>query len=176
MLKNYLRTAIRSISRRKAFTFLNILGLAIGLSASLLILQYVKDELSYDDFHEKASDIYRVRYDFYRDGDMVFKCATAFPKVAPTLKTEFPEIEDATRLYLRYGGAIVRYGEVSIKEENIFQAEQNLFSIFSYPIITGVAQLDKPNTAMVEVETAKKFFGDEDPIGKRIKVGNNEDY
>lgn len=176
MLRNYLLITVRSILKRKGFSFLNIAGLAIGLSASLLILQYVKDELSYDDFHTQADRIYRVQFDAYRNGQKIFECATAFPKVAPMLKADFPEVEDATRLYLRYGGGVVRYEETSIKEDNVFQAEQNLFSIFSYPILQGVAKLDQPNTAMVEEETARKYFGAVDPIGKRIRFGDQEEY
>jgi putative ABC transport system permease protein len=176
MLKNYLLTTLRAIARRKGFTLLNVSGLAIGLAASLLILQYVKDELSFDDFHEKRSAIYRVEFDAYRDGKQIFKCATAFPKVAPMLKADFPEVEDATRLYLRYGGGVVRYNEVAIKEDNLFQAEQNFFSIFSYKLLTGVARLDQPNTAIIEKETARKYFGDADPLGKRIKFGDREEY
>lgn len=176
MLYNYLLTTLRSIAKRKGFTLLNVFGLSIGLAASLLILQYVKDELSFDDFHANRKNIYRVEFDAYRDGKQIFKCATAFPKVAPMLKADFPEVEDATRLYLRYGGGVIRYNETAIKEDNLFQAEQNFFSIFSYPLISGVAKLDQPNTAIVEQETARKYFGDADPIGKRIKFGDNEEY
>ncbi|MCW5911800.1 MAG: ABC transporter permease [Cyclobacteriaceae bacterium] len=176
MLKNYLITTLRSIAKRKAFTLLNVFGLSIGLAASLLILQYVKDELSFDDFHAKHENIYRVEFDAYRDGKQIFRCATAFPKVAPMLKADFPEVEDATRLYLRYGGGVIRYNETAIKEDNLFQAEQNFFSIFSYPLLSGVAKLDQPNTAIVEKETARKYFGDADPVGKRIRFGDNEEY
>lgn len=77
MLKNYVLTALRAISKRKGFTVLNVLGLSIGLASSLLILQYVKDEFSYDDFHDKHDRIYRVEFDAYRDSELVFKCATA---------------------------------------------------------------------------------------------------
>lgn len=176
MLKNYLLTTLRAVSKRKGFTLLNVFGLAIGIAASLLILQYVKDELSFDDFHTNGENIYRVEFDAYRDGKQIFKCATAFPKVAPMLKADFPEVEDATRLYLRYGGGVVRYNEVAIKEDNLFQAEQNFFSIFSYPLLSGVAKLDQPNTAIVEKQTARKYFGDADPVGKRIKFGDREEY
>lgn len=155
---------------------LNVAGLSIGLAACLLILQYVKDELSFDDFHTKADNIYRVEYDAYRGGSRIFQCATAFPKVAPMMKADFPEVEDATRLYLRYGGGVVRYEDVSINEQNLFQAEQNFFSIFSYPILDGVARLDQPHTAVVEKKTARKYFGDASPIGKRIRFGSNEEY
>jgi putative ABC transport system permease protein len=176
MLKNYLLTTFRNISRRKGFSVLNVLGLSIGLAASLLILQYVKEELSYDDFHAKADRIYRVEFDAYRNGAQIFRCATAFPKVAPMMKADLPEVEDATRLFLRYGGGVVRYEDISIKEDNLFQAEQNFFSIFSYPLIDGTARLDQPHTAIVERETARKYFGDASPIGKRIKFGDNEEY
>lgn len=176
MFKNYLLTTFRSISRRKGFSILNVIGLAIGLSASLLILQYVKDELSYDDFHTKADNIYRVRFDAYRNGQKIFECASAFPKVAPMLKADYPEVEDATRLYIRYGGGVVRYEDISIKEDNVFQAEQNFFSIFSYPLLAGEAKLDQPNTAIIEEETARKFFGASDPVGKRIRFGDREEY
>ena len=176
MLKNYLLTTFRNISRRKGFSILNVLGLSIGLAASLLILQYVKDELSYDDFHDKADRIYRVEFDAYREGKQIFKCATAFPKVAPTMKAEFPEIEDATRLYLRYGGGVVRYEDISMNEQNVFQAEQNFFTVFSFPLIDGSAKLDQPNTAVIEEETARKYFGNESPIGKRIRFGDREEY
>ncbi len=176
MLQNYLLTTLRSVTTRKGFSLLNIVGLAIGLSASLLILQYVKDELSYDDFHTQRDRIYRVRFDAYRNGQKIFECATAFPRVAPMLKADFPEVEDATRLYLRYGGGVVRHDDVSIKENNLFQAEKNFFTIFSYPLVAGENKLDQPNTAIVEEEVARKYFGVENPIGKRIRYENNEEY
>ncbi|MFZ6014308.1 MAG: ABC transporter permease, partial [Bacteroidota bacterium] len=120
--------------------------------------------------------VYRVQFDAYRNGEQIFQCATAFPKVAPMMKADFPEVEDATRLYLRYGGGVVRYEDISIKEDNLFQAEQNFFNIFSYPLISGVSKLDQPNTAIVEKETARKYFGDIDPVGKRIRFGDREEY
>ncbi len=178
MLRNYLLTTLRNIARRRGFSALNILGLSIGLAASLLILQYVKDELSYDDFHTNADRIYRVQYDAYRDKELMFQCATVFPKVAPALKADYPEIENTCRLYLRYGGGIVRYNDISIKEENVFTVDQSFLEMFSYPLVSGDRNtaLKEANTALVEEETARKYFGDEDPIGKRIKFGNREDY
>ena len=178
MLKNYLLTTLRNISRRKGFSAINVLGLSIGLAASLLILQYVKDEFSYDDFHAHADDIYRVQFDHYRDGERVFKCATAFNNVGPNLKAEYPQVENFCRLYLRYGGGVIRHKDISIKENNIFNADQSFFEMFSYPLIEGdrATALREPNTAVVEEQTARKYFGDESPIGKRIRFGNNEEY
>ena len=93
MLKNNLLTTLRGISKRKGFTLYNILGLSIGLVASLLIPQYVKYELSYDDFHEHGQDICRVQYDRYRDRQLLFQCASAFNKVGPALKADYGEVE-----------------------------------------------------------------------------------
>ena len=98
MLKNYFKIAFRNFLRYKGYTSLNILGLAIGISASLLILQYVSHELSYDQFHEHKDNIYRVEYDFYKDGEIMFRCASAFPGVGPSMKNDFPEVEAYTRL------------------------------------------------------------------------------
>jgi putative ABC transport system permease protein len=178
MIKNYLLTTLRSISKRKGFTLLNILGLSIGLAASLLILQYVKDELSYDDFHEHGHEIYRVQYDRYRDRDLIFQCASVFNKVGPALKADYPEVENFCRLFLRYGGGVIRYEDTSIKEDNIFNADQSFFEMFSYPLIEGdrSTALKEPNTAVVEEKTAEKYFGSESPIGKRIRFGNDEEY
>lgn len=178
MFKNYFLTSLRSISRRKGFSLLNVLGLSIGLAASLLIFQYVKDELSFDDFHSNADRIYRVQFDYVRDGELVFQCATAFPKVGPALKAEYPEVENTCRMYLRYGGGIIRYGETAMKEENLFTVDQSFFEIFSYPLIKGDRKtaLSQPNTAVIEEETAKKYFGADDPIGKRFKFGTEEEY
>ena len=178
MLKNYLLTTLRSISKRKGFTLLNILGLSIGLAASLLILQYVKDELSYDDFHEHGQDIYRVQYDRYRDRDLIFQCASVFNKVGPALKADYGEVENFCRLYPRYGGGVIRYEDISIKEDNIFNADQSFFEMFSYPLVAGDMRtaLKEPNTAVVEEKTAQKYFGSQSPIGKRIRFGNNEEY
>lgn len=178
MVKNYLIIALRNLRKRKGYAFINIFGLAVGIAASLLILQYVTYELSYDDFHTDAEHIYRVRYDFFRDGERVFKSATAFPKVGPAMQEEFPEVEAYTRLFLRYGGAVIRHEDLSFKEDNLFQADPTILTMFDYPLVQGDRRtaLSEPNTAVVEVETARKYFGDADPMGKRIRLGNNEEY
>jgi putative ABC transport system permease protein len=178
MFKNYVLTTLRNISRRKGFSMLNVLGLSIGLAASLLIMQYVKDEFSYDDFHASKENIYRVQYDRYRDNELVLQCATTFPKVAPTLLADYPEVQKACRLYLRYGGGVIRYDDIQMKEDNLFTADQSFFDIFSYPLLKGdrATALKEPNTAVVEEKTAHKYFGDADPIGKRLKFGNREEY
>ena len=178
MLQNYLLSTLRNLTKRKGFSILNILGLSIGLAASLLILQYVKDELSFDNFHANGENIYRIKYDYYKDGDRVFECATAFNNIGPTLKADYPEVENICRLYLRYGGGIVQYEDISMKENNVFIADQSFLEMFSYPMIAGDIRtaLKEPNTAVVEEATAKKYFGDQNPIGKRIRFGSQEEY
>ena len=99
MIKNYLTIAVRSFFKHKTFTILNVLGLSLGMVASLLILQYVKYERSYDTFHSKAKDIYRVNYNQWQNGKLRFECAAAVPAVGPALKNNFPEVKRFTRLF-----------------------------------------------------------------------------
>ena len=178
MLRNYIKIALRNLQKHKGYAFINIFGLAIGITASLVILQYVKYELSYDGFHENAEDIYRVQFNSYSQGTLEFESATAFPRVGPAMKDEFPEVEEYARLFLRYGGGIVRYEEVSNKEDNVFQADQSFLTMFSYPMLRGDRNtaLSAPNTAVISEETAFKYFGHEDPIGKRFRFGSQEEY
>jgi len=178
MLFNYLKIALRNLQKHKAYSFINIFGLSIGIAASLLILQYVTFELSYDTFHTEAKNIYRVQYDSYSQGTLQYQSATAFPRVGPAMKDDFPEVEEYARLFLRYGGGVVQYEEVSYKEHNVFQADQSFLTMFSYPMIQGDINtaLAEPNTAVISEETAFKYFGNEDPIGKRFQFGNEEEY
>jgi len=178
MFKNYLKTTLRSFLRHKGYTTLNIVGLAIGIAASMLILQYVTSEFSYDNFHTSKDQIYRVEFDAYHNGSLEFKCATNFPRVGPSMKEEFPEVESFARLFLRYGGGVVRYNDISINEDYVFQADQSFFELFSYPLIEGDPNtaLKEPNTAVISEEIAKKYFKEENPIGKRIHFGAEEDY
>src|SRR6188472_3212362 len=99
MFRNYFVSAFRSFSKHRSFTFLNVTGLSLGMIASLLILQYVKYERSYDKFHSKAADIYRVQYNGWQNGKLRFECAAAVPAVGPALKNNFPEVKAFTRLF-----------------------------------------------------------------------------
>ncbi|MEM9997323.1 MAG: ABC transporter permease [Bacteroidota bacterium] len=188
MLANYLRVAFRALRKHPGYTAINVLGLAVGIAASVLILQYVTYERSYDAFHADADRIYRVQYDFVREGETVFQSATAFPKVGPAMLEDFPEVEDYTRLFLHYGGGVVRVpdlsdgampgAEQSFSEDQVFTADASVLTLFDYPWVAGdrTTALVGPGKAVLSAETARKYFGDADPLGQRLRFGNNLEY
>ncbi|HMG89934.1 MAG TPA: ABC transporter permease [Chryseolinea sp.] len=173
MIKNYLTIALRSFIKHRTFTILNILGLSLGMVASLLILQYVKYERSYDAFHSKANDIYRVNYNQWQNGKLRFECAAAVPAVGPALKNNFPEVKRFTRLFPVSG--IAQYdsptrGVVSFREEKMQIADSSVFEVFDINLLTGdkLTSLAGPGKVVLSERAAKRFFADEDPIGKTI--------
>ena len=140
MIKNYLIIALRSFFKHKTFTFLNILGLSLGMVASLLILQYVKYERSYDTFHSKAKDIYRVNYNQWQNGKLRFECAAAVPAVGPALKNNFPEVKRFTRLFPVSGIAAYESptrGVISFREEKMQITDSSVFEVFDINLLDG---------------------------------------
>lgn len=172
MIRNYLLTALRSFFKHRSFTILNVLGLTIGMIASILILQYVKYERSFDTFHTKASDIYRIQYNQWQNGKLRFQCAAAVPAVGPALKNNFPEVRRFTRLFPVSG--IVSYegpnGLVSFREDKMQIVDSSVFQVFDLPLINGNEQqaLSGPDKAVISQKAARKYFGDVDPVGKTI--------
>lgn len=178
MIESILKSAYRALRKHRIYAAINVLGLALGIAASLLIGQYVAHELSYDTFHEERTDIYRVRFDLFREGERLFKCATTYPAVGPALQADFPEVEAYTRLFLRYGGGVVRVEDRSYKEEGVFHADSTFLTMFSYPWLKGDQEtaLSAPHTVVLSERAAIKYFGDDDPIGQRIRFGSEEEY
>lgn len=178
MFKHYLQTALRSLQKRKGYAFINILGLAIGITASLLILRYVTYELSYDTFHEGGERIYRVQFDYFVEGERVLNEARTFPGVGPAMREDFPEVETYARLYPRRGGGVVRYEDQTHKEDLVFQADPAFLTLFSYSWLRGDRRtaLTEPGAAVISEEAARRLFGHEDPIGKQIRFGADEEY
>jgi putative ABC transport system permease protein len=173
MIKNYITIALRSFLKHKSFTFLNVLGLSLGMVASLLILQYVKYERSYDAFNSKAADIYRVNYAQYQNGKLRFDCAAAVPAVGPALKNNFPEVLRFTRLFPVSG--IVSYnsltrGVISFREEKMQIVDSSVFAVFDINLLKGdkMQSLAGPGKVVLSEHAVKKYFADEDPIGKTI--------
>jgi putative ABC transport system permease protein len=180
MIRNYLVTAIRSFFKHKSFTFLNVTGLSLGMVASLLILQFVKYERSYDTFHSKAEDIYRVQYNGWQGGKLRFECAAAVPAVGPALKDNFPEVKRFTRLFPV--GGVVSYespnGLVSFLEEKMQITDSSVFEVFDFKLVQGdkMEVLSGPNKVAISQKAAKKYFGDEDPVGRTITWNGNRKF
>jgi putative ABC transport system permease protein len=173
MIKNYLTIALRSFLKHKSFTFLNIIGLSLGIVASLLIWQYVKYERSFDTFHSKASDIYRVQYNQWQNGKLRFECAAAVPAVGPALKNNFPEVKTFTRLFPVSGIASYESsdrGVIAFREEKMQITDPAVFEVFDFNLLVGdkVSSLSGPNKTVISQRAAKKYFGTEDPMGKTI--------
>jgi putative ABC transport system permease protein len=176
MIKNYFKTAWRNLRKNKIFSAINIFGLSAGVAAFLLIVNYLRFEYSYDDAHEKKDRIFRVPMVVSEKGGKEQTFAFTFPAVAPALKKDFPEIEEVARF--RRQGGIVKHGEQKIIEPGtLYYADPALFNIFSFRFIKGNAAtaFTELNDAVITAETAKKYFGDTDPIGQALRY-RNEDY
>ena len=166
MLKNYLKIAFRNIIRQKGFSLINISGLAIGIATCLIIMLYIFHELSYDRFNEKSDRIVRVGFRGFLGGGEMNEANVMAP-VAKTLKKDFPEVLDATRLQ-KGGSPMVNFGEKTFKEKDIAFADANFFQIFTVPLLKGNPKtaLLEPNTVVISKEVAERYFGEDDPIGK----------
>jgi putative ABC transport system permease protein len=181
MFRNYLVTAFRNFLRHRSFTLLNVTGLTLGMIASVLILQYVKYERSYDAFHRQANDIYRVQYNQWQNGKLRFECAAAVPAVGPALKNNFPEVKRFTRLFPVSG--VMAYdspgrGQIAFQEEKMQLADSSVFAIFDFKLLQGdpVHSLAGSNKTVISQRAAKKYFAAEDPIGKIIRMDGQENY
>ena len=175
MLRNMLKIALRSALRQKQFSLLNVIGLSIGITTCLLIGLYVQDELSYDEFHEKADRIYRIEQPMIW-GDWNDRMSALGPNVGLALRAEAPEFEEITRLQA-LGFYIVNHKKedgtvVSFKEHHLYIAEQNFFDVFSFKLLQGNPDdvLKGPSKMVITESMAKKYFGDEDPIGKTMEA------
>lgn len=175
MLTNYLRIALRNLLRHKAFSFINLIGLAIGLTCCLLIARYVQHELSYDNFHAKADRIVRVTMEYGGNGQSG-KVAVTGTKVAPAFGRAFPEVENGVRMIRR--SVVVRYGEKLFEEPNFYYADSAFFPIFSFQLLEGnsATALKAPNQVVLTANTARKYFGSETPVGKTLRIGDTKDY
>jgi putative ABC transport system permease protein len=176
MIKNYLKTAVRNLFKHKGYTFINILGLAIGMAACLLIILFVRHELSYDGYHRNSDRIYRVAM-AARWGGRDFDIAVVPAATAKAMVTDFPEVEDAVRFRQR-GDYIVQYKDQSFREEKIIFTDTTFFKLVSLPLLQGDADraLIEPYSIVLSRKTAQKYFRDEDPLGKTLKLDNRQDY
>lgn len=176
MIKNYLRSACRNITRHKFISFINISGLTIGITCCLLILAYIINELSYDRYNDNAEHTYRVTRIFYsRDGSENLHLSSIAPPFGPLLKVAFPDIEKVTRV-LPNGTTVFRYKDKLFNEQNGFFADENFFNVFNVNVTQGDRRtaLNDPYSVMITPEIAKKYFGNEDPINKAVILDNTK--
>ncbi|MGE5811211.1 MAG: ABC transporter permease [Ignavibacteria bacterium] len=176
MIKNYIKVALRNLLKYKGYSFINILGLAIGITCCLLILLFVQDELSYDRFHKKAANIYRIGINGAL-GTNQFQAVTTAPPVGKAMVQDYPEILAYTKV-TTFGFPVMRYKDKVFSEEKFYWADSNYFDLFTVEFLKGnpkTALID-PNTVVITERMAKKYFGNEDPMGKSLNSDNRIDY
>jgi len=177
MLKNYLRVTWRNLVKNKVFSIINITGLAIGLACFLLITLYVTDELAYDRYNEKAERIYRVDAAIKFGGNELNLAVSSDPMGA-TLKKDYPQVEEYTRVYASNGNKLIKKNNEFISEDEVAHADSTFFNVFTLPAISGDTKtaLNEPNTVVITESTAKKYFDNVNAIGKVIETDEKEQY
>ncbi|MCD6518081.1 MAG: ABC transporter permease [Candidatus Aminicenantes bacterium] len=177
MLRNYIKVAFRNIKKYKAYSFINLAGLAVGMSACILILLWVQNELSFNRFHEKADHLYRaVEHERMSDGRIL--SYPLFPTgFGPALKKDYPQVLETVR-FRRYRGRIVKVGDISFYENKFAFADSELLKIFTFPLLRGNKDtvLSDPSSLLLTEEMAKKYFGEKDPIGQVVKVDETHEF
>jgi putative ABC transport system permease protein len=176
MIRNYLKIAWRNLVKKKAFSFINIAGLSLGISVCFIILLYVQDELGYDSYNDHAAHIARIQLKANINGGEINEAAVMAP-VAQTAKHDFPEVEDATRMAFT-GSTKIVYGSKSFKTDRIAYADPDFFNVFTLPLLSGDPKtaLSRSHTIVLSSATAKKYFGNEDPIGKTLGFNDNTEF
>ncbi|MBC8757066.1 ABC transporter permease [Kordia sp. YSTF-M3] len=176
MLKNYIKIAWRTLFKNKYFALINMTGLGIGIAACLFIVQYVFFESDFDTFHKESDLIYRVTHSRQENNVLVENSAMNFSAIGPTIKQDIPEVEVATSLEKQdcIISAENSYGDIiSYKENEVYFVDENFLDVFTFPIISGVKEaLKQPNSIMLTQSLARKLFGEEDPVGKTMKIVN----
>ena len=178
MIRNYLKIALRNLTRQKGYSFINITGLAIGMACSIFILLWVQDELNYDGFHLNKDNIYRVGAVFKDEGNETYGAQTSAP-VASFLKNNYPEIQESTTVNFGWltGSSrnIIKFEDRSFYTDNLILTDPSFFDIFSFPFLQGDKKtaLENPGSVVLTHSTAEKCFGRDDPMNKTILVDGN---
>jgi len=173
MFKNYLIITLRNLVRQKGYTAINLLGLATGIACAVLIFLYVQDELSYENSHSKADNIYRMSIVAEINGKKDRFAIIPAP-AGPKLMEDYPEVKNFCRLHGTGDKTLLRYDDKKFYEKHVFFADSTLFDMFDYEFVHGDAKtaLTKPNAVVITQSVAKKLFGDEDPVGRVILFSN----
>lgn len=177
MFKNYLKIAFRNLLRYKIYSMINISGLTIGMACSVLILLFVKDELSYDTFHDNADRIYRLTRT-EKLGDKTFAVANTASAMGPTMQQDYSAVEKVVRFWRLRSDVMLRFEEKKFHEHGFYFADGAVFDVFTFPLKSGDPRkaLKDPYTMVITEEMAEKYFGDADPIGKVISLDNSLDF
>ena len=174
MLKNYFKIAWRNLLRHKVYSAINIMGLAIGIAACILIFLFVRDELTYEDHFDKADRIYRITNDINLQGQTDKFALTPFP-LADALKKDYPVIEGITRV-MPIGKQTVWYEDKAFNEEDLYFADSTFFRIFNYPFLYGdpATALNQPKSIVITEHLAEQYFGSaENAMGKALQFSKN---
>ncbi len=177
MIRNYFKIAWRNLMKYKFISFINLFGLTVGLTCCLLITTYIVNELSFDRYNKKAENIYRVTRSFNNsEGVVSLNLSTISPPFGYYFPTDFPEIKEMTRL-LNNGTTPLKYQDKLINEPDVYFADEHLFDVFTLPVLQGDPKtaLKEPFSVMLSEETAKKYFGGDDPMNKILRANNQFD-
>jgi putative ABC transport system permease protein len=176
MTGSFLKVAIRIFIKYRSYTLINIFALAIGLASSIIIFLYVENEYSFDRFHDKSRQIYRIGMEGVVSGNKLNHAITSAP-LAPTLVKECPEIKKAVRIG-RFGAWLVRYNNIRHNEDSLIFADSTFFEIFSFPLIEGDPEnvLDQPESIVLSQKAARRYFGTEPALGKKLRIENDSTY
>jgi putative ABC transport system permease protein len=176
MLKNYFVISLRNLTKHKFFSLINIFGLTVGIASCLLIFIYVSDEISYDQFHANAENIYRIGLHGKIAGQEVYTCNSSIP-VGPAMTAEIPGVEAMTRLnpIARGSGILFKNEEKIFTERFVHYADSNFFKFFSFKLIEGDREtaLNEPNSVVITQAIARKYFTG-DALGKTLVIGNDK--
>jgi putative ABC transport system permease protein len=182
MFRNYLKIARRNLWRNKAFSVINISGLAIGLVSCFFVFQYVYFESTYDRFNSQADNLYRVTISYSGSFSDVQPTASNHPAVGPAMKADFPEVVDYTRfvsIAQFFNAATLSYddgtGVKTFNEGKIYLADASFFNVFSYPLVAGDKNscLKETNSIVISASAARKYFGTQSPLGQTVKMSGN---
>src|SRR3978361_2260751 len=165
MFKNYLLVAFRNLTKNKAFSFINLTGLAIGMAACLLILQYVSFELSFDNFHAKKDRIYRINQDRFENGKLSTRWAGGSFAPGTSFKANFPEVEDFVKISPA-GDILLSYKDQKMLVTNDYFVSNSFFNIFSYQLLSGNPKtaLSEPNSVVISESVAQRLFHNQNPV------------
>ena len=174
MISNYIKVAIRNLLRQKGFSFINIFGLALGISCTALIGMWVNDELSYDRFHKDYDRMYRITATL---PEMKVHAAVSPAPLAMAIKNEIPEVEEAVRIS-NFNRDLMQVGDIKFEEKAVIYADSNFFRVFTFPFIKGDTEhaLLNPEGIVITEAMAMKYFGSTDVLEKTIRKNNKDDF